>query len=89
MHAPSDGRYYKTIKTIGRIHAVSLNILVRTTTRSLGKVLDRCTIMDIVRIVITEDVVVCHIIVLDICRLTVDVTLNPPVYTTAWRMRYT
>ena len=31
-------------------------MLVRTTTRSFCKVLDRCTIMDIVRIVITEDV---------------------------------
>ena len=34
--------------------------------RNLGKVLDRCTIMDTVCIVITEDVEVRHITMLDI-----------------------
>ena len=32
--------------------------------------------MDIARIVITEDVEVCHLTVLDVCRFTVDVTLK-------------
>ena len=38
--------------------------------------IDRCTIMGIVRVVITEDIEVWHVIVLDICWFTVDVTLK-------------
>ena len=67
LHTPRDGRYYKTIETIRRTHAILLEILVRTTAISLCEEFDRCTIMDIARTVTshipvtTEDVKVGHV----------------------------